>query len=299
MNDVSPELLANFLVSGLIIGVLYALMAMGITFIYSIMKMINWSMGEFYMIGSYVQWFLVSFVLGGSLWYLGVLGTAAVVFVVGLFVHRALIRPMFSTAMERRNEYGTVVTIALALFLRNLATVLNGPDTRTPAIDLSPVVIGFLRVGGTRVAALVGAVIIIGLFYYLLTRTWSGLAFRASSENRVGVQTAGLNILRVDQVAFAIGVTLAGLAGALLAPVFLVFPANGAVTTVKGFEIIIIGGLGSVPGAAIAGILLGLVESLGSVFLGTSLRDVYGFLFLLIVLVIRPQGLFGERSRLT
>jgi branched-chain amino acid transport system permease protein len=297
--NVTPQLLLNFLLAGVVIGTLYALMAMGITFIYSIMKMINWAMGEFYMLGSYSQWFLIAFVLGGQYWYLGVVGSAIILFGIGLVVQFLLIRPMFSTSMERRDEYGTVITIALALFLRNLATVLSGPNTRTPNVDLERVMIGSLPIGGERFAAFVGAIVVIVLFYLLLNHTWLGLAFKASSQNRVGVQTAGINVLRLDQIAFAIGVTLAGVAGALLAPVFLVFPENGAVTTVKGFEIIIIGGLGSVPGAVIGGLLLGIVEALGSVFIDTSLRNVYGFIFLIIVLVIKPTGLFGERERLS
>jgi branched-chain amino acid transport system permease protein len=296
---VTPELLLNFIIAGLIIGTLYALMAMGITFIYSIMKMINWSMGEFYMLGSYAQWFLVSFIFGSQLWFLGIIGTAVILFIIGLVVQYLLIRPMFSTNMERKDEYGTVITIALALFMRNLAIVLSGPNTRTPDIDLGRVMIGNLPVSGERLAAFIGAIVVIGLFYYILNYTWIGMSFKASSQNRVGVQTAGINILRIDQIAFATGVTLAGVAGALLAPVFLVFPQNGAVTTVKGFEIIIIGGLGSLPGALVGGLLLGLVESLGSVFISTALRDVYGFMLLLIILIIKPTGLFGERERLS
>jgi len=297
--NVSPELLVNFVIAGVMIGTLYALMAMGITFIYSIMKMINWSMGEFYMIGSYAQWFLIAFVVGGQLWFVGVIGSAIVLFLVGLVVQQLLIRPMFSTGMERKDEYGTVVTIALALFLRNLATVLSGPNTRSPDVNLGRVMLGSLPISGNRFAAFIGALVVIGIFYLLLNYTWLGRAFRASSQNRVGVQTVGINVLRIDQLAFALGVTLAGIAGALLAPVFNVFPENGAVTTMKGFEIIIIGGMGSLPGAALGGLLLGLVESLGSVFIDSSLRNVYGFIFLIIVLVIKPNGLFGEKERLS
>ena len=297
--NVSPELLVNFVIAGVMIGTLYALMAMGITFIYSIMKMINWSMGEFYMIGSYAQWFLITFVVGGQLWFVGVIGSAIVLCLVGLVVQQLLIRPMFSTGMERKDEYGTVVTIALALFLRNLATVLSGPNTRSPDVNLGRVMLGSLPISGNRFAAFIGALVVIGIFYLLLNYTWLGRAFRASSQNRVGVQTVGINVLRIDQLAFALGVTLAGIAGALLAPVFNVFPENGAVTTMKGFEIIIIGGMGSLPGAALGGLLLGLVESLGSVFIDSSLRNVYGFIFLIIVLVIKPNGLFGEKERLS
>lgn len=297
--NLTPQLLLNFIIAGVMLGSLYALMAMGITFIYSIMKMINWSMGEFYMLGSYVQWALVSFLLGTRFWYLGVVGTIVVMFFVGLIVQRLLIRPMFSTGMERKDEYGTVVTIALALFLRNLMTYLSGPDTRSPGKYMERITLGGLPVSGDRFAAFVGAIVIIVLFYVLLRYTWIGLAFRASAQNRVGVQTAGLDILSLDQLAFGIGIVLAAVAGALLAPVFLVFPENGAVTTMKGFEIIIIGGMGSLPGAAFGGILLGLTESLGSVFIGSSLRNVYGFVLLLIILIIKPTGLFGERERLS
>jgi len=297
--NITPELLLNFLIAGVMIGTLYALMAMGITFIYSIMKMINWSMGEFYMIGSYTQWFLISFILGGELWIIGVIGTAVVLFLLGLIVQWLLIRPMFSTSMERKDEYGTVITIALALFLRNLATVLSGPNTRSPDVDMGRVMFGSLPVSGNRLAAFIGSLVVIGIFYLVLNYTWLGRAFRASSQNRVGVQTAGINVLRIDQIAFALGITLAGVAGALLAPVFNVFPANGAVTTMKGFEIIIIGGMGSLPGAALGGLLLGIIESLGSVFITSSLRNVYGFIFLIIILLIKPTGLFGEKERLS
>ena len=297
--NITPQLLLNFLIAGVMIGTLYALMAMGITFIYSIMKMINWSMGEFYMIGSYTQWFLISFLLGGELWFVGIIGTAVALFIIGLIVQWLLIRPMFSTGMERKDEYGTVVTIALALFLRNLATVLSGPNTRAPDVNLGRLMFGTLPISGNRFAAFVGALIVIGVFYLILNYTWLGRAFRASSQNRVGVQTAGINVLKIDQIAFALGITLAGVAGALLAPVFNVFPENGAVTTMKGFEIIIIGGMGSLPGAAIGGLLLGIIESLGSVFIGSSLRNVYGFVFLLIILLIKPTGLFGEKERLS
>jgi branched-chain amino acid transport system permease protein len=297
--NVSPQLLANFLIAGVMIGALYALMAMGITFIYSIMKMINWSMGEFYMLGSYAQYILVTFLLGANYWYVGIIGSMALVFIFGLIVQWILIRPMFSTGMERKDEYGTVVTIALALFLRNLMTYISGPDTRSPGKYLDRINIFSLPVSGDRFAAFIGAIVVIILFYLLLKYTWIGMAFRASAQNRIGVQTAGINVLRIDQMAFGIGVMLAAIAGALLAPVFLVYPENGAVATMKGFEIIIIGGMGSLPGAALGGLLLGLSESLGSVFISSGLRNVYGFGLLILILLIKPTGLFGEKERLS
>jgi branched-chain amino acid transport system permease protein len=279
------------------IGVLYALMALGITFIYSIVKMINWAMGEFYMIGSYAQYLLIVYWLGPDLWWVAVPLAGFAVFVIGIVLEPILIKPMFTSGIERRDDYATVVTIALLLLLRNLATGLSGPYQRTPGSNLPTVMIGDLPVSGARAAAFVCALAALVLFYLLLKKTWIGLALRASAQSRVGVQTAGVNVLRLDQVAFGIGVALAGIAGALLAPVFLVFPTNGIVTTVKGFEIIVIGGLGSLPGALIAGIMLGVVESLGTAFISSPYQNAYGFLLVIVVLLIRPTGLFGERSR--
>ena len=126
------HLLSQYLLSGLVIGVIYSLMALGITFIYSIMKMINWSMGEFYMIGSYVQYFLLASVLGWDRWYLALPLAMASVFLLGMVVQRFLLRPMYVGGVERRDEYATVMTIALMVLFRNLAIVLGGPNQYSP-----------------------------------------------------------------------------------------------------------------------------------------------------------------------
>lgn len=293
----SAELFAQSLIAGIVIGIIYALMALGITFIYSIVKMINWAMGEFYMLGSFIQYFLVVSLLGPDLWYVGAILAAATVFLVGWLLEPVLIKPMFTGDVERRDDYATVVTIALLLLMRNLATALSGPYQRSPGTHLGTVMLGPLPESGARLAAAICALLAMALFWFLLKKTWLGLALRASSQSRVGVQIAGVDVLRLDQIAFGIGVGLAGLAGALLAPVLLVFPTNGVVTTTKGFEIIVIGGLGSIPGAIVAGILLGVAESLGASFISSPFQNAYGFVLLLLVLLIRPSGLFGERMR--
>jgi branched-chain amino acid transport system permease protein len=293
----SSELLVQTLIAGVVIGVLYALMALGITFIYSIVKMINWAMGEFYMIGGYLQYLLIVEWFGADSWWIAAPLSAAGVFVLGYLLEPLLIKPMFTAAIERRDEYAIVVTIALLLMLRNLAAALGGPHQRTPGTNLPTVMLGPLPESGARLAAFLCALAAIALFYLFLKQTWLGLAMRATAQSRVGAQTAGVNVLRLDQIAFGIGVGLAGLAGALLAPVFMVFPTSGVVTTVKGFEIIVIGGLGSIPGALIAGVLLGVVESLGAAFVAAPYQNVYGFLLVVLVLLVRPTGLFGERTR--
>src|SRR5262249_7465691 len=220
------------------------------------------------------------------------------VFVLGLGLGAVLIKPVFRQALERQDEYATVVTISLLLLLRTLAAALAGPNQYKPETNLPlMVMVGPLPVAGPRLAACLCALAALAIFYVVLRKTWYGLALRAAAQSRIGVQTAGVDILRLDQVAFAIGVALAGIAGALLAPGFNVFPTDGAVTTVKGFEIIVIGGLGSIPCALIAGLLLGGVEALGPTFISSPCQNVYGFLLVLLVLLVRPTGLFGEKAR--
>jgi branched-chain amino acid transport system permease protein len=290
-------LASQYVLAGLVIGAIYSLMALGITFIYSIMKMINWAMGEFFMIGSYVQYALIVGVLGRDRWWLAVPLAMGSVFLLGVVIQRVLLRPMYVGVIERRDEYATIVTIALMVFFRNLAIVVGGPNQYAPPDYARPVTLGTLPLSGNRFVALVGTALLLGLFLLVIKTTWIGRALRGAAQNRVGIQTAGVDVLRLDMIAFGVGVALAAGAGALLAPDFLVYPENGAISTFKGFEIIVIGGLGSVAGSLVGGLLLGVIEALGSVFLSAAYKDLYGFLLLIALLVFRPTGLFGERER--
>ena len=278
-------------------GILYCLMSMGINFIYGIMKVINWSMGEFFMIGAYVQYLLLTYIIGPQFWFAGILFAAFIVFVLGAVVQRLLIKPMFVGIIEAKMEYATIVTISLAIFLRNLAVLIGGPYIYTPPDYASPTQILTLPISGNRMVGLIGALIILGIFYYFIKKTWSGKAFQGVAQNRSGVQTAGVNVLKYDTLAFGIGTALAGAGGALMAPIFLVHPMCGLVPTVRGFEIIVIAGLGSIPGILVAGLSLGIAESLGSAFINPSFVDIYGFILLVIILLIKPYGLFGKPER--
>jgi branched-chain amino acid transport system permease protein len=294
---VDLTLASQYVLAGLVIGVIYSLMALGITFIYSIMKMINWAMGEFFMIGSYVQYVLIVTVFGGARWWLALPVAMGSVFLLGLVIQRLLLRPMYVGVIERRDEYATIVTIALMILFRNLAIVLGGPNQYAPPDYARPVTLGTLPLSGNRFVALIGTAVLLGLFLLVIKTTWIGRALRGAAQNRVGIQTAGVDVLRLDMIAFGVGVALAAGAGALLAPDFLVYPENGSISTFKGFEIIVIGGLGSIAGSLVGGLLLGVIEALGSVFISAAYKDLYGFLLLIVLLVFRPTGLFGERER--
>src|SRR5437773_1755265 len=146
-------LLSQYVLSGVVIGAIYSLMALGITFIYSIMKMINWSMGEFYMIGSYVQYAVLSTLLPADRWYLALPIAMGSVFVLGLLTQWLLLRPMYAGGIERRDEYATIVTIAMMVLFRNLAIVLGGPNQYAPKDYARPTMIGTLPISGNRFVA--------------------------------------------------------------------------------------------------------------------------------------------------
>ena len=249
------------------------------------------------MIGSYVQYVLIVTVFGGARWWLALPVAMGSVFLLGLVIQRLLLRPMYVGVIERRDEYATIVTIALMILFRNLAIVLGGPNQYAPPDYARPVTLGTLPLSGNRFVALIGTAVLLGLFLLVIKTTWIGRALRGAAQNRVGIQTAGVDVLRLDMLAFGVGVALAAAAGALLAPDFLVYPENGAISTFKGFEIIVIGGLGSIMGSVVGGLLLGVIEALGSVFLSPAYKDLYGFVLLIALLAVRPTGLFGERER--
>src|SRR6187399_2551068 len=172
----STELFVQTLISGLMIGVLYALMALGITFIYSIVRMINWAMGEFYMLGSYIQYIAVAHVLGRDLWWAAILISTAGTFLIGYLLEPILIKPMHARSMERRDDYAAVVTIALMLMLRSLAVAIGGPNQYRPETNLPIMWVGPLPMEGARVAASVCALLALAIFYLVMSKTWVGLA---------------------------------------------------------------------------------------------------------------------------
>ena len=226
--------LIQYILSGLVIGVIYALMAVSITFVHGMMKVVNWSMGEYYMMGGYIQYLLITMLIGPSLWFLGIPIAFLVIFVLGVVIQRYLLHPMFVGESERMDEYATIVTITLMILFRNLAIILGGPYQYSVPDYFPPTDLGPLPISGNRFMALIGTALILGILYYVMKKTWPGRALLGMSQNRIGIQTAGFNVCRLDEVAFGIGVGLASGAGALLAPVFLVWAESGSVPTMKG-----------------------------------------------------------------
>jgi len=279
--------------NGITIGAVYALIAVGLTLVFGILDVINFAHGEFYMLGAFLTYSLTA-ALG--LDYFAALGLAvAGAALAGLIAERLTIRPL-----QGRHAFTVVLsTLGLSIFLQNAALLLWGPSPREIALAWGsrPVVIGPVVVSLLRVVALVGgAALVAGLTWFIRGTRW-GLAMRAVARNREAAALVGVPVSRVYALTFALGTGLAGVAGGLLGAMFTVEPSMGEWAVVKAFCVVIMGGMGNVPGAVIGGFILGVAESLGAGFLpgGTSYKDGIGYAILILVLLLRPQGLFGSR----
>lgn len=293
--------LSEQLINGLIISVFYALAALGLSLIFGVLKIVNFAHGELYMVGGFAYYALAS-VLGlppvGA-----IVMACAVLFVVGMGIERLLIRPVHEGKVERADEYAIMITFGLAILLQNLMLSVFGPWTkRPPAVFRGRVEIGELIISGDRLAAAALGVVLICVIVYALRYTWAGKAIRALSQDRETAAVVGVDVRLTGMLAFGLGSALAGAAGALIGPVFLVYPTMGVIPVIKAYVIVVLGGMGSVPGAILGAFILGEVENLATVMIPDTTRavaykDAYGLVLLVLVLLLRPQGLFGERTR--
>ncbi|MFQ5794654.1 MAG: branched-chain amino acid ABC transporter permease [Candidatus Bipolaricaulia bacterium] len=286
-------------VNGLVIGLLYALMAVGLSLIFSVLKLVNFAHGEFYMMGAFVSYYLAT--LFGVHPILSVFLAIVAVFLIGVVIQSLFLRPLYTGTVERKDEYAILITFGLGIFLQNLAMSVFGPWTKKPPDFMSgTTVMGFLTVDNNRLIVSGAAIVIVVTLLLIIGATFVGKALRAVSQDRDAAAIVGINPHRMNLLAFGIGVALAGGAGALIGPIFLISPVMGLLPGIKSFVIIVLGGMGSIKGAIIGSLLLGEIESLGSVYFfdmtrGLAYKNAFGVLLLAIILLVRPTGLFGER----
>src|SRR5262245_11337953 len=285
-------------VNGAVIGVIYALIAVGVTLIFSILKIVNFAHGDLYMLGGYCAYYVIE--LLGFPPLLAMLISMAAVFAGAIVLERLLLTPLYSDRTERKDEYGLIVTFGLAFFLRSTAIIAFGPFPLKPPSFIPGVQrIGNLVVTNDRlVAGGVGLVLILALVYFMQRAIW-GQALDAVSQSRDSAAIVGINARRFNSFAFGIGAALAAAAGALIAPIFSLAPAMGVLPNIHAYVIVILGGMGSRTGSIIAGLLLGEAENLFSAFFPDPTRafaytNAFGVLVLMVVLMFRPQGLFGR-----
>jgi branched-chain amino acid transport system permease protein len=279
-------------INGLMTGSIYVLVALGMVLIYGVMHVLNFAHGVFLMLGGYLCHFFFTRLTGSYL--LALLLSMAALALIGVVIERSVFRPLQG---KLRNQ--VIASLGLILALENLAVAIWGPNAlqlKVPATE-HLVAIGELRFPLQHLLIIgITALVVAAMFAFL---KWSrfGTALRATSQDRNAAMVVGIPVERMDMAAFALGTALAALGGALVGPLFLVFPLMGDAPMVKGLAGILLGGMGSVPGAVIGGLLIGVTESVSTLFLPTDYRDSIAFAIMVAILLVRPSGLFGVKVR--
>ena len=281
------ELLVQALLNGFGLAVVYILVALGLTLIFSILEVINFAHGEFYMLGGFAAYYLSAV---GGLNYVATLVLAMLlVGLAGVVAERLVFRHLRGKTLN-----AFIVSLGLLWVLQATAQLSFGVlDKSVPSAVSGIVRLGGVIVSRERMFVILTAVgLIVGLYLFLkFTRT--GQAMRAVAQDAEAAALQGVNIELTSALGFGIGCALAGAAGALLAPIFAVSPTMGALPVVKAFIIIIVGGMGSLPGAVLGGLLLGAVEGVGTLFMSSAAVNILGFLMVIAILLLRPRGLLG------
>ena len=312
---------ASQIVNGLIIGIIYGFMALGLTLIFSILGVVSFAHGEFYMIGGMITYFLTAVWFPGLNPVIAITLACLAAFMLGAAFERLFLTPMYEGKVDRPVEYGILVTFGLAFTIQYFVQAMAGanplkaaryfdfPRIRLPSSE-DPWLIKTSRgnmelfetvsISNPRFTAAVACILVFVALMYFLHRTWTGKALRAVSQDREAAAIAGINPDRMNMLAFALGGMIAALAGSLLVQAFSWLPQVGAIPAMRSFVILVLGGLGSIPGAFVGGVIVGLFEAAGTGCLpdaqkAASYIPAYGMIILTLTLLLRPTGLFGRR----
>src|SRR5216117_2589099 len=285
-------LIAQGLLNGLLFGGVYSLMAVGLTLIFGVMRVVNFAHGDMMVWGMYLA-LLFSMRLGLDP-YLSFVLCAAALFVLGFAIQRGLVHRI----IDAPHEMQILLLLGVALVLENAALVAFGPEPQRVRSVLARATIwlGPIFIDVARLITFGVAVVLTLLLYVFLFRTDIGRSIRAAADNTYGALVIGTDVRRVYAVAFGVGAACVGAAGALVAPLLPFQPPTGLQLSVASFNIVIIGGMGSLLGAFMGGLLVAVAESLGAVFLKPSLKELVSFSLLVLILLFRPAGLFGRRA---
>jgi branched-chain amino acid transport system permease protein len=278
--------------NGLLTGSLYALIGMGMALIFGVMRIVNFAHGAFMMVAMYATWLL--FERLGINPYFGFLAAAVLLFVIGYLTYQGLLRWI----AERSDFMQILLTLGISLILVDSVHLIFGADYHQlnfPLLGVNLHLGAHITLGAPWVlSAAITTVLAIGMFLFVM-KSRLGRALRAIAQNRYAASLQGINVLRIQALSFGLGLAAVGLAGGLLLPVFYLYPDVGGQFTLKSFVIVVLGGMGSIAGAAMAGLLLGVVENVTSLYLGNEWALVVDFAIFLLVLSLRPTGLFGSQ----
>lgn len=291
MNGITLELFVMQMFTGLALGTVFVLMAVGLSLIFGLLTVVNFAHGAFYMVGAYVGVFLMG--LTGNFWVSLVL-VPIVVGTLGLVIERFLVRPLYGRGID----YPLLLTFGLALVLVELVRIIFGLEGKS--FDVPEVLSGAVNIGVGYFPLyrlfLIGVTsFIVFALWLFIEKTPYGLIIRAGARDPEIVRILGVDISKVWLIVFAIGTGVAGLAGVLAAPMRSVIPDMGSTVLVEAFVVTVVGGMGSLVGAVVAGMLVGVVVAMTSLF-WPSLADLSMFVLMAVVLIVRPQGLFGQKG---
>ncbi|MGE4250258.1 MAG: branched-chain amino acid ABC transporter permease [Parvibaculaceae bacterium] len=279
------------LVNGISIGAIYAIVAAGLALSVGVLRVVNFSHGDLFMLGSYLFWFLyvqasLPYVMAGVL-------TIPLMALLGVVFFLVIIRPV----LDKSWHIQLIATLAAATIINNgvIWVLGNVPQSAPTPWSQTSVTLFGVRLSEQRVAILVILPVVFVGLHYFLKYTRLGMAMRAVSQNREAARTAGIATKTIGIATFALGTALIGLGNILITPVYTVFPAMGMTLTMKGFAVMVVGGFGRVNGTVLAAFLLGIAEAFGIGYFGASFTDAFAFIAMIIVLLVSPHGIFGRK----
>ena len=316
--------LAQQTANGVVIGTIYSLMAVGLTLIYSVQGIVSFAHGQLYMVGGYFSFYflmhganVLSELTGTEVTINPIFGipvAGAIVFAMGAIFERFFLKPMHEGLIERASEYAILITFGFGFVIEYTTLAVAGPfpqrtdrfiETRRFTLARSEIFEGFpfgpINIIGDRAFAMVIGIALIFALLYFLQRTWTGRGLRATSQDRQAAAVAGINPTNMNTLAFGMGSMLAAMSGAALIPIFAWVPWVGAEMVGRSYVIVVLGGLGSVPGALLGGIIVGIVEALGAgchpdPSRGAAYKEAFALVIFALVLLLKPTGLFGREQ---
>ncbi|WP_207178644.1 branched-chain amino acid ABC transporter permease [Methylobacterium indicum] len=288
----APQILIEAALNGLMTGAVYALIALGLTLVYGVLHIINFAHGALLTVAMFTVWGAFALVHVDP--YVAMIAIVPLMFGLGYGLQRFVIGP----ASHGNDNNVLLVTLGLSIVLENGLLALFTSDTRALDSDaaLQVIELGPLLLSTPRVIGFVAALAVTGLLWLLLNRTDTGRAIRAVAREKLGARLVGIEVDHVYAVTFGLGCACLAVAACLLMPTYYVNPRSGAAFVLVAFTIVVLGGMGSIAGALVGGLIIGVVESFSGLLLGDSLGQIGIFLIFILVLLVRPAGLFGARA---
>jgi branched-chain amino acid transport system permease protein len=276
--------------SGILVGGVYALIGIGLTLIFGVMRVINFAHGDLLMLGMYATWVIFHFM--GWDPYASLIITAPALFLLGAMLQKTIINRVLGALPQNQ----ILLTIGLGLIMSNSVMLVATSDYRilTTSYSSSSFDLGGISVSQPLLYSFLVTAAVTAALFWFLSKTDTGQAVRATAQDRDAAQLMGINVKSMSVLAMGLGTALAGTAGALLAPTYYIFPQVGGPFTLKAFVVVVLGGMGSIVGATLGGILIGVTESLSAVYIASGLKELVVYVLFLLILLFKPAGLLGK-----